>query len=406
MITKDLKTLIPEFLSRLEKDGHSEEVKATNRWVTHHFQNYCLHNSIAEITMETITDFLKVQYDIDLYKPISASQIAIRRPLLIFWEYSLTSTYQKSHLYEKTEVPFAFHQFYLKYCTHINSLALNVNTKTGKARFAKHFLAFLSSSGVDDISSITKEHVYRYLDSNKNYTYTTKRTALYHIRGMLDWMYESKIILFSGHETFPTIRTSGSRFIPSCYTDEEIKSILDSVDVSTSNGKHDYLILSLLIYYGMRVGDIIDLKYKNIDWTNNVIKITQQKTGKPLTLPLIDEVKYPLIDYLKNSRASIDDEHILVTLCAPFTCYAKHQSFQRVVVKYMDKAGVDYSGKHHGTHALRHSLANSMLNKNIPISAISGILGHGSIETTDTYLSLDEKDFSAISLEVPNVSNS
>ena len=42
MIAKDLETLIPEFLSRLEKDGHSEEVKATNRWVTNHFQNRCI----------------------------------------------------------------------------------------------------------------------------------------------------------------------------------------------------------------------------------------------------------------------------------------------------------------------------------------------------------------------------
>ena len=155
MITKNLETLVPEFLSRLERDGYSEEVKATNRWVTHHFQKYCQYHGMVEITMETITDFLKVQYDIDLYKPISASQIAIRRPLLIFWEYSLTGTYKKSHLCEKTVVPPVFHQFYLKYCAYINSLALNVNTKTGKARFAKQFLVFLSSKGVDDISSIT-----------------------------------------------------------------------------------------------------------------------------------------------------------------------------------------------------------------------------------------------------------
>lgn len=406
MIVKDLEFLIPKFLSRIEKDGHSKEVQVTNCWVIHHFQKYCLDQSIDKITMETITHFLKVQYDIDLYKTICASQIAIRRPLLIFWEYSLTGTYQKSHLYEKTEVPPAFYQFYLQYCTYINSLALKVNTKTGKARFVKQFLAFLNRHGIDDIAVITKELVYRYLDSNKNFTYTTKQTALYHVREMLDWMYKSNIISFSGHETFPMIRTSRARFIPSCYTDEEVKRILDSVDISTVIGKHDYLILSLLVYYGMRVSDIINLKFENIDWMNNLIRLIQVKTGIPITYPFIDEVKYPLIDYLKNARVPIDDHHILVTLCAPYTCYAKNQSFQRVVVKYMDKSGVDYSGKHHGTHALRHSLANSMLSKNIPISAIAGILGHRSIETTDTYLMLDEKDFNTLALEVPHVCHS
>lgn len=58
----------------------------------------------------------------------------------------------------------------------------------------------------------------------------------------------------------------------------------------------------------------------------------------------------------------------------------------------MDKAGVDYSNKHHGTHAIRHSLASGLLNENVPISAISGILGHGSIETTNIYLTLEVPD--------------
>ncbi len=406
MTTKDLEILIPKFLSRLEKDGHSREVITTNIWITQQFQKHCTLRKIEIITMNIIEEFLKSQYDIDLYKPICASQIAIRRPLLIFWEYSLTGTYQKSHLYEKTEVPRIFNEFYLQYCSYINSLAFKVSTKSAKVRFAKQFLAFLDKNGVTNVKELTKVHVYHYLESYTNSTYTTKQTIVYDTRGMLDWMYEQKYITFSGHETFPMVRISQKRFIPSCYTDEEIRHILDSVDVETTIGKHDYLILSLLIYYGMRISDIIALKFENIDWNGNTIKIIQQKTGKPLMLPLIDEIKFPLIDYLKNARHPVDDDHILVTLCAPYTCYARNQSFQSIVVKYMDKAGVDYSNKHHGTHAIRHSLASGLLNENVPISAISGILGHGSIETTNIYLTLDEKDFQKMSLEVPDVHNS
>lgn len=406
MTTKELEILIPKFLSRLEKDGHSKEVITTNTWVTQHFQKYCTLRKIEIITMNIIERFLKSQYDIELYKPICASQIAIRRPLLIFWEHSLTGTYQKSHLYEKTEVPRIFNEFYLQYCSYINSLAFKVSTKSAKVRFAKQFLAFLDKNGVTEITKLTKEHIYHYLESYTNCTYTTKQTIVYDTRGMLDWMYEQKYIAFSGHETFPMVRLSQKRFIPSCYTDEEIRRILDSVDVGTTIGKHDYLILSLLIYYGMRISDIIALKFENIDWNGNSIKIIQQKTGKPLTLPLIDEINFPLIDYLKNARYPVDDDHILVTLCAPYTCYARNQSFQSIIVKYMDKAGVDYSNKHHGTHAIRHSLASGLLNENVPISAISGILGHGSIETTNIYLTLNEKDFQKMSLEVPDVYNS
>jgi site-specific recombinase XerD len=117
-------------------------------------------------------------------------------------------------------------------------------------------------------------------------------------------------------------------------------------------------------------------------------------------------VKFPLIDYLKNARPDVADPHILITLKAPYTAYARNQSLQRIVVKYMDKAGIDYTNKHHGTHALRYSLAGSLLGENIPISAISGLFGHGSIATTDLYLGQDEDGLRKLALEVPYVSNS
>jgi len=404
MNTDDLKTLIPQFLVRLAKDGYSKEVKITNKWILSHFQQCCHNSGINKINMEVISEFLKRKYNIDILHPISASQTAIRRPLLIFWEYCCTGTYQKNHSFGKTSVPITFHKLYLEYHSYINSLGLKLITKSSKMRVAKQFMAFIDKEGINDIAAIKKEHIYSYIVDNNTYSATTKQTLVYSIRGMLDWMYDKNIITFSGHEIFPVIRTTQKRFIPSCYTSEEIRKIIDCVDTDTVIGKHDYLILSLLIYYGMRVGDIINLKYENIDWANNNIKIIQGKTDKLLTLPLIDEVKFALTDYLKNARHPVEDDHILITLCAPYTSY-RNQSFQRIVVKYMDKAGVNYSNKHHGTHALRHSLASGLLNEKVSISAISGILGHSNISTTNMYLTIDELNLKEISLEVPHVPN-
>ena len=66
--------------------------------------------------------------------------------------------------------------------------------------------------------------------------------------------------------------------------------IVDVIDTTTSIGKGDYAIISLLIYYGIRIGDIENLKFKNIDWINNKIGFIQSKTNNLLVLPLIDEV--------------------------------------------------------------------------------------------------------------------
>lgn len=406
MNIEELKNTVPSFMRRLKKDGHSKEILSTNKWIIHHFIKVCESANISEITMNTLVEFLNCKYDIDLYCPICASQTSIRRPLLILWEFYHTGTYQKSHLYEKSSVPQVYVQLYLDYCNHLNSLALDVKTKSSKARYIKQFLGYLSSSEkLNNITKLTTNMIYSYLESkNSKYAVTTLNTIKYNLRGFLNWLHQNETIEFNGYDTFPYIRTNPRKFIPSCYSTNEISKLLSCVNTNTSTGKRDYLVLVLSIYYGLRVSDLIGLKFSNIDWNNNQIKLIQQKTKKILVLPLIDEVKFPLIDYLKNCRPQIDDEHILITLCAPFTRYAKNSSLQRIVTKYMDKAKIDYSYRHHGTHALRHSLASSMLNENIPISSISGVLGHSTINTTDLYLTFNENDFRKISLEVPDVS--
>jgi site-specific recombinase XerD len=405
MTRAELSRQIEQCLCRLEKDGHSKEVIDTNRWITDHFAQYCEENQHDEITFELITEFLRRQYAIYPFERLCAVQLSVRRPLLILWEYSQTGNYLKSHLHEQTKVPSVYSKLYLDFCDHINALALNVKTKSAKARFAKSFLSYLEQNGISDISGVSHENISQYINSKTDMAFTTKQTIAYNLREMLNWLSSTGAISFSGFEAFPKIRYPGRKFISSCYSNDEIRKILDCVDTGTVVGKHNYLVLSLLIYYGMRIGDILALRFENIDQSVNAIRITQQKTRKPLTLPLIDEVKYPLLDYLKNARPDVDDPHILITLCAPHTAYAKNQSLQRVVVKYMDKAGVDYSNRHHGTHAMRYSLAGNLLNENVPISAISGVLGHGSITTTDLYLELDETGLGKLALEVPDVSN-
>jgi site-specific recombinase XerD len=312
----------------------------------------------------------------------------------------------KHHAPEQTKVPAAYNHLYLGFCGYVNTLALNVKTKASKARYAKCFFSYLDQRGYPSVSEVSQDDVALYINSKTNMTYSTRQTIAYNLRELLNWLHDTGELAFSGFDAFPQVRFPRYAFKPSCYSNDEIQKLLDSVDTNTAAGKHDYLVLSLSIYYGLRVSDVIGLRFDNIDWSAGVVNIIQQKTQKPLTLPLIDQVKFPLLDYLKCARPEVDFPNILITICAPHTPYAKNQSLQRVVVKYMDRAGIDYSRRRHGTHALRHSLAGGLLNENVPISAISGILGHGSIATTDLYLGLDENGLGDLSLEVPDVSDS
>ena len=219
------------------------------------------------------------------------------------------------------------------------------------------------------------------------------------MRRIANWLYNSKKINFDGNSLFPRIISQSRSNLISYYDNDEIEKLLNCVDINTSTGKRDYLILSLLVYLGLRISDIIDLKLSDINWNLKTINIVQQKTQTTLILPLIDEVKYPLLDYLKNVRKNVNNDYIFITNYAPIGKY-NSKSFQTMITKYMNIADVDYTNKHHGTHSLRHSLASNLLKENIPITTISSVLGHSTIKTTRQYLTIDANNLKELSLEV------
>ena len=201
---------------------------------------------------------------------------------------------------------------------------------------------------------------------------------------------------------FPIIKRNKKNKIISSYTKEELEKLLNVVDITTKTGKFQKLILVLLIYYGLRASDIVNLKFKNINWETNTISIIQEKTKHDLTLPLVDEVKYSLLDYIKNARnVSLDKDYIITTLYAPYRKY-NPGALENHITTLMNKAGIDYSNKNHGPHAFRHSLATNMINNNVPIEKIKEILGHKNIRSTAIYITKDSTHLRKLTLEVPN----
>lgn len=405
MNTNEFIDFIPSFFEKLNEDHMSQAVIDTNKWVINHFKKYCLQNNIKEINMEAIKDFYSNQYDIDIYDFKCPMQSVLRRPLLIFIEYFETGSFYKSHQKSvKTCVDEKYFGLFLELQKEfINPQNIGFTSKERKLWIIAKFLNYLSSCGVNSISSSEVSHVSNYMNQiSKRYAPASMRIHKTVLRETLGYLNNKGYITFTGRTAFPLIKSDNRRKLLTTYTLEEITKILNVIDTTTANGKEIYFIISLIAFLGLRVGDVINLKFENIDWENGQINIVQRKTNQLITLPLIDEVKFPLLDYLKNGRhPSIDEEYILTTLRAPYTKVNSNTTIQRALTKAMDLAGVSYEGKHHGAHSLRHSLATNMINNNVPINAISQVLGHSSSRTTEIYITKDTTHLRELSLEVP-----
>jgi len=139
-----------------------------------------------------------------------------------------------------------------------------------------------------------------------------------------------------------------------------------------------YLLLGLLM--GLRASDIVSLKFPDIDWKKRTISITQQKTYRPLVLPMPVAAGNRIYLYLKSSRPESSLDYIFLGSKAP---YGKAhvsgcgEALRRAVGRKC-------------FHILRRTFATSLLNAGAGTDTIKDSLGHATMDTVNRYLSVGE----------------
>lgn len=228
----------------------------------------------------------------------------------------------------------------------------------------------------------------------------------YSIKSFVFYLCDSKLLNNNNKDYWcPLFRFSRPiRKLPSVYTKEEVEQILHCIDRSTAIGKRDYAICLIAARFGIRASDIVHLKFKNIDWENNLIEIVQEKTKVPNRFPLSEEIGMALIDYIQYGRSNSDVPEIFLTCTNPVRSMDP-KSLPCIITKHMRIAGIKINGRKHGPHAFRHSMASNLLSLNETLPVISEILGHQSTRSTSTYIKVNDQALSACALEVPPVRN-
>ena len=189
---------------------------------------------------------------------------------------------------------------------------------------------------------------------------------------------------------FMKARIARNANIPASWSAEDIKKLLSVINREDSTGKRDYAIILLLTQLGLRISDIRNLRFENIDWVHKKLRFTMVKTGHIQELPLPDEVGWAIIDYIKNGRPRTASDYVFVRSVAPYIPFSDNNNFMKELRKYMKYAGIDIvKDQHMGTHSLRSSVAKGMLETGTPLPIISTVLGHETISSTSHYLKID-----------------
>ena len=261
------------------------------------------------------------------------------------------------------------------------------------------FFSFLETKNIHSMDAITVPIVLDFLKSLSTFEKPTINAIMRAVRLYLKYCYENGFIQDNLFPKLPNPHYNRNSRLPSTYTAQEVRDTLSAIDTGNPCGIRDYAIILLLARLGLRSSDVANLRFSNIDWENDMIRLTQVKTGNPLELPLLSDVGEAIINYLKNARPKSDSDHVFIRIKPPYTEF-NSGAVGALVHERLLKAGIHLEGRKSGSHALRHSLAKRLLEHEIPLPVISEILGHTNTETTMTYLRVDINELKKCALEV------
>ena len=272
-------------------------------------------------------------------------------------------------------------------------------TITSKLKIVRQLLDYCYLNDIQSINEMRKINVYDFVNT-KNWASQTRSSAQFTIRDFFNVMDQNGLSNFSGHELYPIIFTNKRDKILSYYAPEEIKQLIDNIDLTFKCGVRDKCMILIAAETGLRASDVVYLKFDEIKWDKNVIQKIQMKTNIPVEVPITENVKFLLIDYLKNHRPINSSDYIFLNSVTnePFN---NASAFTSIVRDAFIRAKIDIKNKKAGAHSLRHSLATNLLKNNTPLPIITGVLGHTTITTTEKYLSVDIDGLRTVSLEVP-----
>ena len=278
-----------------------------------------------------------------------------------------------------------------------------VGDAVGNIQALRLFLLAVHSSNTQNIKSINAETINCFSTAMSNASeicMNVRRARCRQVGAYLHWLYDHKYTDLDYSLQLPNFKRTAPQ-IPQVWSPEEIDKILAVIDTANPVGRRNYAIFLLLARTGLRISDVLGLKFSNINWKENCISLSQQKTGNALSLPLSKELGMAIISYLQDGRPQSSSAFIFLSHNAPFQPLGEHNNFNPEFHKYLRRAGIAIPTKRHtGVHTIRHSFATNMLRKGTPVQDVSQILGHSNISVTETYLRVDIEHMRLCSLSL------
>ena len=168
--------------------------------------------------------------------------------------------------------------------------------------------------------------------------------------------------------------------LPDMLSLQEVEQLLTSVNGNDILSLRNRAMLEVLYATGLRVSELINLKFDNINIEEKFVRILG-KGKKERLIPFTDVAQLYLKSYLQKRKKTKSDFIFLTRLGKPISRIEFWRQLKNIAIA----AGIT---KKISPHTLRHSFATHILSAGADIRFVQEMLGHSSISTTQIYTHL------------------
>jgi integrase/recombinase XerD len=262
--------------------------------------------------------------------------------------------------------------------------AATVQTRTMHASF---FLNWLAERRVP-LRYVTLQHVERYLDFKRDggWALATQSLAAYCLRMFLRHAEERQWVTPGLYQAVPTFKKSKYAFIPKGPSWDGVRRIIASLRGKTNLEIRDRAIVLLIAVYGLRYGEIRDLRLTDVDLERPILTVRRGKNYRAQRYPLNQKTVFSLRRYICEGRPTCESPALFVTSLSPHRPLS-HGTVYAICKRLFSQNNVESPRK--GPHALRHACAMQMMKTDLSLREIAIFLGHRDIGSVAQYARYD-----------------
>ena len=169
--------------------------------------------------------------------------------------------------------------------------------------------------------------------------------------------------------------------LPRYFEYNELEELFSVPDVSTSLGQRDLLLLELLYATGVRVGELTNIKIKDIDLSSKSILILG-KGNKERIVTYGDYCEEILKRYLNDGYILLNTKNSEYLFLNKNGGCLTERGVRYILEQIIKQTSVN---KNISPHMIRHSFATHLLNEGCDLTTVQKLLGHESIKATQIY---------------------